>query len=61
MPSMNITYKKTVDMKTIKQARGYSHVYQDGTVPQNSEVRKSVPAITNRICGDGEIQNYSRK
>jgi hypothetical protein len=61
MPSMNIVYKKAVDMKAIKHARGYSHEYQDGEAGQGSAVRNSVPATRNRICGDGEIQNYSRK
>jgi hypothetical protein len=61
MPSMNIAYKKAVVMKATKQARGYSHAYQDGTSAQLSKVRNSVPAIRNRICGDGGIHNYSRK
>ena len=61
MPSMNMAYRTAVDMKATKQARGYSHVYQDGASRQFTKVRNSVPAIRNRICGDGEIQNYSRK
>jgi hypothetical protein len=61
MPSMNIAYKKAVDMTTTKQATGYSHVYQDGEAAHFSELMNSAPATTNRICGDGEIQNYSWK
>ena len=54
-------YRKAVDKKATKQASGYSHGYQDGPFGQFCEVRNSVPAIRNRICGNGEIQNYSRK
>jgi hypothetical protein len=61
MPSTNIAYKMAVDMKATKQARGYSHGYQDGTSQYSSEVRNSEPATRNSICGDAEIQNYSRK
>jgi hypothetical protein len=56
MPSMNIAYKKAVDMKATKQASGYSQAYQECASEQvSTKVRNSVPAIRNRICGDGEI------
>ena len=62
MPSTNIAYKMAVDRKATKQARGYSHGYQDGAAEQFfPKVKNSVPATRNRICGDAEIQNYSRK
>jgi hypothetical protein len=62
MPSTNIAYKMAVDMKATKQAKGYSQVYQDGAEGQFSpEVKNSVPATRNRICGDEELQNYGRK
>ena len=62
MPSMNMVYKKTAEMKATKQARGYSHAYQDGASAYvSTKVRNSVPAVRNRICGEREIQNYSRK
>jgi hypothetical protein len=61
MPSMNIVYRNVVVRKATKQARGYSHEYHDGAFGQFCEVRNSVPAIRNRICGDVEMHNYSRK
>ena len=57
MPSMNIAYRKAVDMKTTKLATGYSQAYQGGSAEQiSANVRNSVPATRNRICGDGELQ-----
>jgi hypothetical protein len=55
MPSINIAYRKAVDMKATKLARGYSHVYQDGAEGQVSELRNSTAAIRNSICEDVEL------
>lgn len=62
MPSMNIVYRKAVEMKATRLARGKSHVYQEGAPGHESDVRNKVAAIRKIICGDkAAIRSFGRK